>query len=47
MKKLLFGFAFGLSFVSAMLEVANGEYDRDVFRYALIAVASFLGLVFA
>jgi hypothetical protein len=47
MKKFLFGFAFGLSFISAMLEVADGGYDRDVVRYALIAVASLLGLVFA
>lgn len=47
MKKLLFGFVFGLSLVSAMLESAGGEYDRDVVRYALIAVASLLGLMFA
>lgn len=47
MKKFLFGLVFGTSFVSAMLESAGGEYDRDVFRYAFIAVASLLGLMFA
>lgn len=45
--RMLFGFTFGISAVSAYLEARDGGYDRDVVRYALIAAASFIGLVVA